>query len=233
MSSFWIVRVVPRRGSSRGRRAAFLHGVLVDVPAAEHLQREVGERQAASEAKYFASDAATRRQAALDEVGGPPAPSRTVFVDRLPRRSPCSGSVTRSSRARRAGDHRWVHGLVAVQWLGAGRPRVEEVWREALEGGLGPRTGSGPCEILLTGPPMSGGANDPLVGRRAGVHTACSSACRQASWGRHVRDHHQAHVPPALKRKVRLELHQGTAYTCPLCGYPAKDLQRSGHDFAV
>jgi SAM-dependent methyltransferase len=40
-------------------------------------------------------------------------------------------------------------------------------------------------------------------------------------------------VPAAIRRHVRLWRHRGTAVTCPICGYQARDLKVSGQDFPV
>lgn len=40
-------------------------------------------------------------------------------------------------------------------------------------------------------------------------------------------------VPPSVRRRIKLQLHKGTAYTCPFCDYRAKDLAPAGHSFPV
>jgi SAM-dependent methyltransferase len=40
-------------------------------------------------------------------------------------------------------------------------------------------------------------------------------------------------IPSSAKRWAKLRLHQGATYTCPFCGYSARDLRTDGHDFAV
>ena len=40
-------------------------------------------------------------------------------------------------------------------------------------------------------------------------------------------------VPAGVRRRIKLQLHGGSTYACPFCGYAARDLQPSGHDFPV
>ena len=40
-------------------------------------------------------------------------------------------------------------------------------------------------------------------------------------------------LPAGVRRAIKLQLHRGSAYACPFCGYTGKDLRPSGHDFAV
>jgi SAM-dependent methyltransferase len=40
-------------------------------------------------------------------------------------------------------------------------------------------------------------------------------------------------VPAGVRRSVKLRLHSGDRYTCPFCGYTAKDLETIGEDFPI
>lgn len=40
-------------------------------------------------------------------------------------------------------------------------------------------------------------------------------------------------VPAGVRRRVKLQLHKGSTYTCPFCDYKSKDLREAGYDFPV